>query len=71
MQRKEGSGHAATIELLPWQKLTVTNVVYLSIVACSLQIAVDSIENIRTVAALGVEDNFFHQFRDSVKAPYK
>jgi len=26
-----------------------------------LQIAVDSIENIRTVAALGIEENFFRQ----------
>ena len=42
-----------------------------TIAAYSLQIAVDSIENIRTVAALGVEDNFFHQYKKSVKAPYK
>ena len=24
-QRNEGSGHAATIELLPWKKVAVTN----------------------------------------------
>jgi len=24
-QREEGSGHAATVELFPWQKLDVTN----------------------------------------------
>ena len=35
------------------------------------QIAVDSIENIRTVAALGVEDNFFAQFKENVKRPYQ
>ena len=36
-----------------------------------LQIAVDSIENIRTVAALGIEENFFRQYKESVKSPYK
>ena len=35
----------------------------MSMAACSLQIAVDSIENIHTVAALRVEDNFFHQYK--------
>lgn len=44
---------------------------YMHVVSCSLQIAVDSIENIRTVAALGVEDNFFLEYKKSVKAPYK
>ena len=43
----------------------------LSVAAYSLQIALDSIENIRTVAALGVEEVFFHQYKENVKAPYK
>ena len=45
--------------------------IFMSMAACSLQIAVDSIENIRTVAALGVEDNFFRQYKKNVEAPYK
>ena len=44
---------------------------FMSMAACSLQIAVDSIENIHTVAALGVEDNFFRQYKKNVEAPYK
>ena len=35
------------------------------------KVAVDSIENIRTVASLGVEDNFFGQYRALVRKPYK
>ena len=35
------------------------------------KIAVDSIENIRTVASLGVEENFFNQYRGQVRKPYK
>ena len=44
---------------------------FMSMAACSLQIAVDSIENIHTVAALGVEENFFRQYKKNVEAPYK
>ncbi len=36
-----------------------------------LQIAVDSVENIRTVAALGVEENFFRQYTVELKQPYR
>ena len=43
----------------------------MSMAARSLQIAVDSIENIRTVVALGVEENFFQEYKKNVKAPYK
>ena len=35
------------------------------------KIAVDSIENIRTVASLTVEDNFYKQYKAEVKRPYK
>lgn len=37
----------------------------------SPQIAVDSIDNIRTVAALGVEDNFYSLYCNSLKKPYR
>lgn len=43
----------------------------MSMAGRSLQIAVDSIENIRTVAALGVEENFFQQYQKTVEAPHK
>ena len=35
------------------------------------KVAVDSIENIRTVAALGIEDSFFNQYKGLVRKPYK
>ena len=35
------------------------------------KIAVDSIENIRTVASLTVEDNFYKQYKAEVKKPYR
>ena len=34
-------------------------------------VAVDSIENIRTVAALGVEDNFYRQYTERIGVMYK
>ncbi len=35
------------------------------------QVAVDSIENIRTVASLGVEGNFSKQYEHHLNGPYK
>ena len=35
------------------------------------KIAVDSIENIRTVASLTVEDSFYEQYKAEVRRPYK
>ena len=35
------------------------------------QTAVESIENIRTVAGLGVEDRFFDKYAQLLKAPFK
>ena len=35
------------------------------------QTAVESIENIRTVAGLGVEDRFFDRYVRLLKAPFK
>ena len=35
------------------------------------QTAVESIENIRTVAGLGVEDRFFDKYVELLKAPFK
>ena len=35
------------------------------------KVAVDSIENIRTVAALGIEDPFFNMYKGLVNKPYK
>ena len=37
----------------------------------SLQVAVDSISHIRTVAALGLEDVFFERFTKNVMVPYR
>ena len=34
-------------------------------------ISVDSIENIRTVASLTIEDNFYEQYKVEVKRPYR
>ena len=34
-------------------------------------VAVDSIDNIRTVAALGVERNFFEQYSTRIRAMYR
>lgn len=34
-------------------------------------VAVDSIENIRTVAALGVEENFSRQYSERIRTMYK
>lgn len=35
------------------------------------KVAVDSIENIRTVAGLGVEENFSRQYSERIKSMYK
>ena len=35
------------------------------------KLAVDSIEHIRTVASLTIEENFYEQYRDEVRKPYK
>ena len=35
------------------------------------RLAVDSVENIRTVASLTIEDNFYEQYRAEVKKPYR
>ena len=35
------------------------------------KLSVESIENIRTVASLAVEDNFFAQYKTEVKKPYR
>ena len=35
------------------------------------KVAVDSIENIRTVAALGIEESFFNQYKGLIRKPYK
>lgn len=35
------------------------------------KVAVDSIENIRTVATLGIEESFFNQYKGLVRKPYK
>ena len=37
----------------------------------SVQVAVDSISNVRTVASLGLEDSFYAQFSMNVHLPYK
>ena len=34
------------------------------------KIAVDSIDNIRTVASLTIEENFFEQYKVQIKGPY-
>ena len=35
------------------------------------KLSVDSIENIRTVASLTIEDSFYDQYKDEVKRPYR
>ena len=35
------------------------------------RISVDSVENIRTVASLTVEENFYQQYKAEVKKPYR
>lgn len=35
------------------------------------QIAVESIENVHTVAALAAEDSFFHKYSEQLQQPYK
>ena len=35
------------------------------------RLSVDSINHIRTVASLTIEDNFYEQYKDEVKKPYK
>ena len=35
------------------------------------KIAVDSVENIRTVASLTVEHNFYEQYKNEVRRPYR
>lgn len=35
------------------------------------KLAVDSIENIRTVASLTIEENFYQQYRAEVRRPYR
>ena len=35
------------------------------------KVAVDSIESIRTIAALGIEDSFFEKYRGLIWKPYK
>ena len=37
----------------------------------SSQVAVDSVENIRTVAGLGAEDIFFNRYRSLLSRPFK
>ena len=35
------------------------------------KLAVDSVENVRTVASLTIEDNFFEKYKVEVKKPYR
>ena len=35
------------------------------------KISVDSVENIRTVASLTIEENFYQQYKAEVKKPYR
>ena len=37
----------------------------------SPQIAVDSVDNIRTVASLGLEETFFKLYRDETRKPFR
>ena len=46
-------------------------VCYDCVCVCVLQIAVDSVDNIRTVASLGLEDTFFSNYTLEIKKPYR
>ena len=35
------------------------------------QIAIDSFDNVRTVASLGVEPNFYDRYNGELKKPYR
>ena len=38
---------------------------------CVLQIAVDSVDNIRTVASLGLENTLFNHYAGEITRPYR